>query len=83
MMSTEKARSGHGVYLRWLNMLLLSLNTVLLVIPVVSVRMKYPVLMIGQRIFYFLFARWLFQFQRPVRTAPLGWTYSASFRTPS
>ena len=60
MMSTEKARSGRGVYLRWLNMLLLSLNTVLLVIPVVSVRMKYPVLMIGQRIFYFLFARGLF-----------------------
>jgi len=55
-MSTEKARSGYGAYLRWLNMLLLSLNAALLVIPVVSVRMKYPVLTIGQRIFYFVSA---------------------------
>lgn len=59
-MSTEKPRFGHCGYLRWLNALLFSLNSALLLIPVASVRMKYPVLMIGRRIRYFVYAHWSF-----------------------
>jgi hypothetical protein len=68
-LSTEKPRFGHSGYLRWLNALLFSLNSALLVIPVASVRMKYPVLMIGRRIRYLVYAHWPFPIPLFVRAA--------------
>jgi hypothetical protein len=56
-------------YLRWLNALLFSLNSTLLVVPVASERMKYPVLMIGRRIRYFVYAHWPFPIPLFVRAA--------------
>ena len=60
---------GRSGYMRWLNALLFSLNSALLVIPVASVRMKYPVLMIGRRIWYFVYAHWPFPIPSYVRAA--------------
>ena len=57
-LSTAKLRFGQSIYLRRFNALLLALNLALLVTPVVSQRMHYPVLMIGRRIRYFIYAHW-------------------------
>ena len=75
---TEKPQVARGDYLRWLNASLFSLNLALLAIPVVSVRMKYPVLMIGQRIFFFVSAHWPFPIPSVVRIAdPNGLGFAA------
>jgi hypothetical protein len=75
---TEKPQVARGDYLRWLNASLFSLNLALLVIPVVSVRMKYPVLMIGQRIFSFVSSHWPFPIPWVVRIAePNGLGFAA------
>jgi hypothetical protein len=67
--STQKTESGHGVYVGWLNALLFSLNVALLFVPIISLRMKYPILMIGRRIFYFVSAHWPIQIPSAVREA--------------
>ena len=67
--STQKTQSGHGVSVGVLNALLFSLNAALLFVPIISVRMKYPILLVGQRIFYFVSAHWPIQIPSAVRTA--------------
>ena len=67
--STQKTQSGYGVSLGVLNALLFSLNAALLFVPIISVRMKYPILLVGQRIFYFVSAHWPIQIPSAVRTA--------------
>jgi hypothetical protein len=67
--STQKTQSGRGVYMGVLNALLFSLNVALLFVPIISLRMKYPILLVGQRIFYFVSAHWPIQIPSAVRTA--------------
>lgn len=69
-------QSGH---LRWLNELLFSLNAALLIIPVASVRMRHPILMIiGRSLFNFAYIHWPFAVPWVVRDTDPSRKYFAA-----
>ncbi len=53
-MSATQLSSSYEKYLRWLHEILFSLNAMLLILPVASVRIKYPVLILGRSLLNFL-----------------------------
>ena len=54
-LNAQEPRPERKNYFRWLNEFLFSLNATLLVIPVASVRMKYPLLMRGRDLSNFVY----------------------------